>query len=179
MKYYAVIDTNVLVSSLLTSNSDSPVVQVVNAVRSNEIIPMYNDVILEEYTEVLHREKFGFDNSTVEDMLSMIKNRGINCERKPVSEFLPDADDVVFYEVAMSREYSYLVTGNLKHFPKNGHVVSPADMMLIIELGIIRPEILSEPDSLPYMSIPLGDINAIIMETRLRLRSHIEESGRV
>lgn len=95
-------------------------------------------------------------------MLSTLKARGINCERKPISEIMPDPDDVVFYEVAMSRENAYLVTGNLKHFPKNGHVVSPADMMQIIEFGKIRTDILNESSQTYYMSIPLSEIDAII-----------------
>ena len=95
-----------------------------------------------------------------------MKTRGLNCERKPISEILPDPDDVVFYEVAMSRENAYLVTGNLKHFPKNGRVVSPADMMQIIEFGQIRTDILSEAESPLYLSIPLSEIDAIIKEYR-------------
>lgn len=47
-----------------------------------------------------------------------MKTRSLNCERKPILEIISDPDDVVFYEVAMSRENAYLVTGNLKHFPK-------------------------------------------------------------
>ena len=49
MKHYAVIDTNVLVSALLTNNGDSPVVKVVNAIRENVIIPLFDESILKEY----------------------------------------------------------------------------------------------------------------------------------
>ena len=169
MKYYAVIDTNVLVSALLTRNSDSPVVKVINAIRENEVIPLFDESILAEYAEVLRRERFGFEESKIEELLSTMKTRGLNCERKPISEILPDPDDVVFYEVAMSRENAYLVTGNLKHFPKNGRIVSPADMMQIIEYGQIRTDILSEAESPLYMSIPLSEIDAIIKEYRRRI----------
>ncbi len=44
----------------------------------------------------------------------------------------PDASDAVFYEVALSKEGSYLVTGNKKHFPKSPIVVTPAEMMEIL-----------------------------------------------
>ena len=37
-----------------------------------------------------------------------------------------------FYEVALSKEGSYLVTGNKKHFPKAPIVVTPAEMMEIL-----------------------------------------------
>ena len=41
-------------------------------------------------------------------------------------------DDAVFYEVALSKEDAYLVTGNTKHFPKSPIVVTPAEMLDII-----------------------------------------------
>ena len=44
-----------------------------------------------------------------------------------------DADDVVFYEVALSKEDAFLVTGNTKHFPKNPIVVTPAEMLEILK----------------------------------------------
>ncbi len=166
MKHYAVIDTNVLVSALLTRNSESPVVKVVDAIRNNVIIPLFDETILAEYADVLHRKRFGFEESKIEELISTMKARGLNCERKPIEEIIPDPDDVVFYEVAMSKENAYLVTGNLKHFPKNGRVVSPADMAQIIEFGKIRRDILSEPDSSLYMYIPLSEIDAIITEYR-------------
>lgn len=65
MKHYAVIDTNVLVSSLLTNNSDSPVVKVANAIRENIVIPLFDETILEEYSEVLRRERFGFTEAKI------------------------------------------------------------------------------------------------------------------
>jgi hypothetical protein len=41
--------------------------------------------------------------------------------------------DVVFYEVALSKEDAYLVTGNNKHFPQSPIVVTPAEMIKILE----------------------------------------------
>lgn len=166
MTHYAVIDTNVLVSALLTKNSDSPVVKVVDAIRENVIIPLFDESILAEYAEVLHRDRFGFEDEMIEELLSTMKTRGVNCERKSISEIIPDPDDVVFYEVAMSRENAYLVTGNLKHFPKNGRVVSPADMVQIIEFGKLRAGVFCEVDTPLYMSIPLSEIDAVILEYR-------------
>ena len=53
------------------------------------------------------------------------------------SSLFPDKEDVVFYEVKMAVEDSYLVTGNIKHFPKDPLVVTPAQMVAILkEKGI-------------------------------------------
>ena len=58
MKVYAVIDTNVLVSSLLTGRADSPTVKVMKAISEGTLIPLYNEEIMREYDEVLHRKNF-------------------------------------------------------------------------------------------------------------------------
>ena len=44
-------------------------------------------------------------------------------------------DDLVFYEVAMEKrdDDAYLVTGNQKHYPIRDFIVTPAEMMEIIE----------------------------------------------
>ena len=57
---YAVIDTNVLVSSLLTAHADSATVIIWNKITDGEIIPLYNYEILDEYSAVLSRPKFRF-----------------------------------------------------------------------------------------------------------------------
>lgn len=58
---------------------------------------------------------------------------GVRGERVLSDDFFPDPKDVVFYEVAMSKEEAYLVTGNTKHFPKNPIVVTPAEMLKILQ----------------------------------------------
>jgi hypothetical protein len=47
----------------------------------------------------------------------------------PYDGNMPDEDDRVFYEVCLSKEDSFLVTGNLKHFPKEPQVITAAEMM--------------------------------------------------
>lgn len=129
--HFVVIDTNVLVSGLISRNPDSPTLGIVNYLLANKdiITPMYNEEIYKEYENVLHRTKFNFEPSTINDVLERIRDIGISSERKSSKEFIPDPKDVVFYEVALSKEDSFLVTGNIKHFPKVDIVVTPAEMM--------------------------------------------------
>lgn len=169
MKYYAVIDTNVLVSSMLTSNPDSTIAKIINYVRLDSIIPLFDDTIMEEYQAVLSRDRFHFNIERINELLTLIKTKGIHCSREAVTDVFPDPDDIVFYEVAMSRDDSYLVTGNLKHFPKNGRVVSPADMVYIIEYGEKGSSLLSQPEGPYYLPIPLEEINSIVREVRIML----------
>ena len=54
---------------------------------------------------------------------------------QPTGEILVDMDDLVFYEVAMEKrdDDAYLVTGNQKHYPIKDFIVTPAEMMEIID----------------------------------------------
>lgn len=130
---YAVIDTNVLVSALLTKSEKAPTAMVLKSVMNGHVTPLLNKEICAEYLDVLSRSKFHFTPSLVKQQLEAIEKRAVYAGRVKSKEVFPDADDVVFYEVALSREDSYLVTGNTKHFPKNPIVVTPVEMMRIIE----------------------------------------------
>ena len=130
---FAVIDTNVLVSALITSNPESPPLAVLANVYAGMIIPVFNDEILEEYRNVLSREKFQLDQVDIEEALEVFIQYGLNIERTEVKdEVFPDPKDIVFYEVKMSKDEAYLVTGNIKHFPKKPFVVTPREMLDIL-----------------------------------------------
>ena len=72
-QFYAVFDTNVLVSALLTRNTASPTVAVLDYILDRTIVPVYNEEILKEYSEVLHREKFNFATARIEAVLAIIR----------------------------------------------------------------------------------------------------------
>lgn len=134
MKYYAVVDTNVIVSSMLKHNSIPG--KIVDLIISKSIIPLLNDEIIKEYYDVLTRNMFGFDKGEVEDTINKIKLSGIFLEREQVLEDFIDSDDIVFYEIVMSARNTmdaYLITGNLKHYPVRNYVVTPREMIEIIE----------------------------------------------
>ena len=133
MKYYAVIDTNVIVSAMLKWNSVPG--NVMELVFSGPIIPVYNAEILKEYREVLLRPKFHLTEEIVNDVLENIENRGINVEAEILDIILPDPKDRVFYEVVLEErktEEAYLVTGNIKHFPVETFIVTPRKMLDIV-----------------------------------------------
>lgn len=134
---YTVIDTNVFVAALLTKNDDSATVKVYEAIADGLITPLYHKDILEEYAEVLSRPKFKFSEKKINAVLDMIIKYGVEVFPKPTGEILIDMDDLIFYEVAMEKrdDESYLVTGNQKHYPVRDFIVTPAEMMEIIESG--------------------------------------------
>ena len=137
---YVVIDTNVFVSALLSRHPDSATIQVVNTLLKKGICPMYNEDIIDEYQEVLHREKFHFPAEAIDSIINAVKEFGFNAERILSSDFFPDPKDIVFYEVALSKDDAYLVTGNKKHFPKTPIVVTPAEMIEILKSQITGME---------------------------------------
>lgn len=130
---YAVINTNVIVSAYITKNLLASTSLVWTAVLQGKIIPVYSDEIIDEYIEVLHRKKFDIPERLITWAIDRILMNGIHSERVPSGEHFPDPKDVVFYEVAMSKEDAYLVTGNKKHFPDKPIVVTPAEMVDILK----------------------------------------------
>ena len=133
MKFLTIIDTNVIVSAFLSRHNDSATVLFLDCLFKGTITPIYNDEILNEYSTVLTRSKFKIAKEKIDAVLTEIKTKGIHSERINSGETLPDDKGLVFYEVALSKEDSFLVTGNLKHFPKKPFIVSPAEMVEIIE----------------------------------------------
>ena len=134
MTYYAVVDTNVLVSALLKEGSIP--YEIIEFIRSNKIKPLYNEDIISEYIEVLVRNKFGLTEEQVKDTISLFLDHGLEMEPVEIDEFFSDKDDRIFYQIVMSSrktgEDSKLITGNTKHFPRKEFVVTPAEMLEII-----------------------------------------------
>ena len=133
-KIYAVIDTNVLVSALLTSEKQSNPLLIFQAIIEEKIVPLFCDEILNEYREVLSRDKFPFTSDVIEKALDVFENNGLNVSRVQTDDYeFTDPKDIVFFEVSMAVDDSYLVTGNIKHFPKIRKVVTPTEMVAILD----------------------------------------------
>lgn len=130
---YAVIDTNILVSARISKNPLAATVKVVASMFHNRIIPVYNEEIITEYYEVLRRPKFRIKEEQIDAILNYIKTFGVHSERIPFLGDMPDEKDRPFYEVTLSKEDSFLVTGNLKHFPRTQQVITAAQMMEILD----------------------------------------------
>ena len=133
MRFFAVIDTNVIVSSLLSPHPDSATVLIRKYILDGTVVPLFNEEILFEYRSVLARPKLGIPESLATQIVNTITQTGFTLERTASRESFSDPKDIVFYEVALSKDDAYLVTGNTKHFPQNPIVVTPAEMLTIIE----------------------------------------------
>lgn len=133
MKYYAVIDTNVLVSAALKWHSVPG--SIVELVFEGYIIPVLNQEIIDEYRAVLSRPKFHLTNDIVEEIINSFNAVGLYVDAASLDIDFTDPKDKVFYEVVMEerkKEESYLVTGNTRHFPVQPFIVTPRQMLDII-----------------------------------------------
>ena len=135
MRCYAVLDTNVIVSALLSSKADAATVQVLQKLFSDSFCPLISKEIMAEYTEVLHRAKFHFSPAIVEDLLFAIEEKAEYVIPASTGAILPDMKDLPFYEVVMEKrtDEAYLVTGNQKHFPAEPFIVTAREFLEILE----------------------------------------------
>ncbi|MCA1765997.1 MAG: putative toxin-antitoxin system toxin component, PIN family [Desulfobulbaceae bacterium] len=126
-----VLDTNVLVSGLLTPFGTSG--EIIRMVSSGQLSLCYDARILTEYRDVLLRPRFRFNPEHVSPLLDYIQHAGQVYPAQPLPKPLPDPDDEPFLEVAIAGKVSCLVTGNKVHFPKSHlqgmKVFSPTDFL--------------------------------------------------
>jgi len=130
-----VLDTNVLVSGMLSPFGICG--EIVRMLTGDELTLCIDSRIIFEYQEVLYRPKFDLDTNNIEIIIEYIENKAENYPTTPLSVSLPDPDDNPFMEVAISAKVDCLITGNLRHFPKNNRfgiaVLSPREFVDFIK----------------------------------------------
>ena len=126
-----VLDTNVLVSGLLTPFGSSG--EIVRMVSAGKLILQYDSRILLEYQEVLYRPKFQFNREDIDLLFDYINKNGQVVPTSPLKKRLPDPDDEPFLEVAIGGKAECLVTGNKVHYPRQFRegikVLSPSEFI--------------------------------------------------
>ncbi len=126
-----VLDTNVLVSGLLTPFGSSG--EIVRMVCAGILILQYDSRILLEYKEVLYRPKFQFNKEHVDTLLAYVAQNGQLIMAGPLKKRLPDPDAEAFLEIAVAGEAECLITGNKHHFPQASRqgvkILSPTEFI--------------------------------------------------
>lgn len=118
------MDTNVFVSAILSPAG--PPAQILDMILNRRLTLLMSPDILAEYTEVLKRKEFSFDNETVNTFLLMIALYAEKVNVLSRSFSLPDPDDLPFLECAATSHADFLITGNKRHFPvASCHPVKP------------------------------------------------------
>lgn len=126
-----VLDTNVLVSGLLTPFGPSG--EIVRMISAGKLILHIDARILSEYQEVLHRAKFKFNKEYIGILLDFIQQYGQFVSSIPLKNPLPDPDDEPFLEVAIAGNVKSLITGNIVHYPSSSregiNIHSPSEFL--------------------------------------------------
>ena len=129
-----VVDTNVLVSAVLSSlrgREHSPsflIFSSITAGGSSAPVLLVSTAILDEYAEVLSRPQFGIAEDVIQQALNRIQNSSETIV--PASRLeTPDADDSPFLECALDGRADYLITGNKRHFPNWTIIVTPREFL--------------------------------------------------
>jgi putative PIN family toxin of toxin-antitoxin system len=125
-----VIDTNVLVSALMTSGGLPEAV--INLALSGEVQWAASESVLAEYEDVLKRPRLAIESGKAAEAMARI--RRIVSVVSPTVGILAasDPDDNHFLECAEAAQADYLVTGNIRHFPevwKETRIVTPREFI--------------------------------------------------
>ena len=130
-----VMDTNVLVSGMLTPFGVCG--EIVRMLTSSNISLCVDSRILFEYEDVLRRPRFQIEHNMIDVVMEYIESTSEAHNTTPLQKSLPDSDDNPFLEVALSANVDCLVTGNVKHFPRDlccgMRVLSPRKFIDIIK----------------------------------------------
>jgi putative PIN family toxin of toxin-antitoxin system len=126
-----VLDTNVLISSFLTSAGNPS--RILRLILQGDLEIVINEQILAEYTEVASRSIFRLDREKVQIVLDYLRSVAIHAPSLPLVPSLSDHGDEPFLEAALSTKSDFLITGNKKHYParlcKDVTVVTPAEFL--------------------------------------------------
>jgi putative PIN family toxin of toxin-antitoxin system len=110
----AVIDTNVLVSALISPSGNESLLLL--AVQQGFVRPCFSPAMLKEYAQVLARPKFAFSPAEIGALTDLLLPQGHLLHPAPMSGISPDPKDDPFIACALSAQADFLVTGNKRDF---------------------------------------------------------------
>ena len=130
----AVYDTNIIISAAL---SPSGIPSSLLALALDRTVQIFvSPVILEEYTEVLHRPKFALSEQVITRLMRKITEAAVLVHPTRTLSASPDESDNRFLECAQEAGAAYVVTGNKRHFPfpefEGITIVSPVEFARIL-----------------------------------------------
>jgi putative PIN family toxin of toxin-antitoxin system len=138
----AVIDTNVLVSGLLSPAGNEALILL--GIHQGLVHPCFSEEILEEYAAVLARPKFGFPADEITAVLAMFRSQGELFHPAVSAEISADPADTKFLQCAEAAQADYIVTGNKRHFPASSYGVTR-----VVNAGELLDRITRESDEAP------------------------------
>lgn len=141
-----IVDTNVLVAGLITSQLSSPTVQVLDAMLDGRLLYLLSPALLREYRQVLLRQKLvrlhGLGEDDVDRLLTELTANAL--WREPVAAphaSAPDPGDDHLWVLLASEPDAMLVTDDrlLLDNPRAGSAVITASACAVL-LGWVKPD---------------------------------------
>jgi len=130
-----VLDTNVLVSALLTRGG--PCATILDMVLAGALTLCMDERIFAEYERVCKAPRLQLDPASVHTVLGFLREMAERVTPALLGSSLPDPDDRPFLETARTAK-AILITGNLKHFPvKLCHptrVIAPSGFLALLRM---------------------------------------------
>jgi uncharacterized protein len=129
----AVLDTNVLVSALLSRSGPPAIILRRAFVGSFRCI--FSDSVLAEYEGVLYRRHLNILDQEVHQTLRNLRKVSFLVKPSKRVNAAFDASDNKFLECALEARADYVVTGNLRHFPsrfQDIRIVDPRQFLTIL-----------------------------------------------
>jgi len=113
----AVIDTNVFVSALI--NRKGAPAKIRNRWSNSQFLLVTSIAIEVEYTYVLLQSQV--PRGEVKELLADVRARALMVPIHGTLQVCSDPDDDVFLETAIAGKAEFLVTKNLKHYPRKSY----------------------------------------------------------
>ena len=133
----AVIDTNVLVSGLLSPTGNEALILL--AVHQGLVQPCLTEAIIQEYAVVLARPKFSFPPEEIGALIAMFRNKAELFDADGSTVTSPDPGDTKILQCAEVARADFIVTGNKRHFPDTPYgptyVVNAGELLDWITVG--------------------------------------------
>lgn len=134
MNVRLVVDTNVLVSTLLKPGSVPD--RALGAIWRSATV-LVDARLLAEYHEVLERPKFrAAPRARLTELLALVRERSEDVGSTPAyGRPMHDEGDRIFVEVALAGRADAIVTGNIRHYPEDlgFEVLPPATLLARLE----------------------------------------------
>jgi putative PIN family toxin of toxin-antitoxin system len=134
-----VIDTNVVISAALKPEGLQRTTFLLAITKPARLY--VSQPILEEYADVLSRPVLRIRKGLRRQLLQLIRNRSNLIVPSRRLEVSSDPDDNRFLECADAARADYLVTGNLRHFPrfwKKTKIITPREF-----IGLVAPHLIT------------------------------------
>ncbi len=136
MRLSIVVDTNVVISGILTSDPNAPTARIVDAMLQGSLIFLLSVDLLAEHRAVLLRPalraRHGLDDSEIEIVLTTLADNAVVREPVDPPSLPPDRGDRHLWALLAAHPGTALVTGDralLENPPNWAKVIAPADFV--------------------------------------------------